>query len=380
MDKKYQKSPKRYKSFQEDKSKLTMSPKNSYYTLTEYEDDNSSFIAGYKGYKGYKGSQEWNNKKPINSLRLSSPLNMKPRKSKSLILKYDKNTNKAKRKDKKFLTCKRAFSVQTLIPLHNGSVSYLEANLKYRPYMEDFTKSIDNFPKGNLDHNMALYIVCDGHSGEDVSKIAIERFPELFNSYLKENEDEKWNQAFVENALIQCFRKLDEELVHFEEIGSTINIIFMQFEDGYRVIYSANLGDSRSILVKKNDAIRLSYDHKAIDKNEIERVKKEGGIILKKRLYGTLAITRALGDYTFKIDGCGLSVIPYIKRVIVEKDDQYVVMGSDGIWDVINEDQAFKLIHDTQKKENINLSKLFVEKAVELGSKDNICCIVIKLN
>jgi len=350
-----QKSPKRYNEY-EDKSKLTMSPKKH---------SKSSFIAGYNC---YKGNQEWNNKKPINSLRLSSPLNLKPRKSKSLILA----------KTKKLLICKKEFSY--VQPLHKGSVSYLEANLKYRPNMEDFTKSIDNFPKGNLDHNMALYIVCDGHSGEDVAKIAIERFPKLFNSYLKENEDEERNQVFVENALIQCFRKLDEELKDFEEIGSTINVIFMQFEDDNRVIYSANLGDSRSILVKKNDAIRLSYDHKAIDKNEIERVKKEGGKILKKRLSGILNITRSLGDYAFKFDCNGLSVLPYINRVIVEKDDQYVVMGSDGVWDVINEDIAFKLIHDTQKKENIDLSKLFVEKAVELGSKDNISCIVIKLN
>jgi len=249
--------------------------------------------------------------------------------------------------------------------------------------MEDYIKIINNFPNNKKNIQKSLFIVCDGHSGDSVAKLVVDRFPEIFSSllYNNNNNDDGKNES-IENILISSFRIMDEELVHFEEVGSTLNIIFIQYENNQRVIYSGNIGDSRSVLVKKKEAIRLSYDHKAIDKSEIERVKKEGGIILKKRLYGALAITRALGDYTFKIDGSGLSNIPYVTRTPIEKDDQYVIMGSDGLWDVINEGSLFKLIQDNHNiaRDNITLSKFLVEKSVELGSKDNICCIAIKLN
>jgi len=322
--------------------------------------------------------------KPLAILKLDQVQPLKQPKSKSLPNKSCKfkffNTKTCIQK--KFKTIK---NLKELPQLNKGASFYTESNLKYRDYMEDYIMIIDNFPKMNNNgfKEKSLYIVCDGHSGADVAKFAVERFPEIFISVLEtcQEEDTGSVQNQVRNSLTQSFKILDEQLVQYEEVGSTLNIIFMQYEDNQRVIYSGNIGDSRSILIKKKEAIRLSYDHKAIDKNEIDRVKKEGGIILKKRFYGTLAITRALGDYTFKIDGSGLSNIPYITRTIVEKDDQYVIMGSDGIWDVINEEKAYKLIQDNpQLKDPGVISKFFVEKSVELGSKDNISCIVIKLN
>jgi serine/threonine protein phosphatase PrpC len=320
--------------------------------------------------------------KNLKRLDLFSLLPLKP-KSKSVPVKFSKNKNlNSSTLHKK---SKTLYYSSDNVPLNKASAYYTEANARHREYMEDFIKIIDCFPKQGFKEK-SLYVVCDGHSGEDVAKITVDRFPQIFKSILNNSHDHeeevKSYQSIIEGCITQSFRIMDEELVQYEEVGSTINIIFMQFENKERIIYSGNLGDSRSILVKKKEAIRLSYDHKAIDKNEIERVKKDGGIILKKRFYGALAITRALGDYTFKIDGCGLSNIPYISRTIVEKDDQYIIMGSDGIWDVINEEKAYKLIQDNPNiaKDPGLLSKFIVEKAVELGSKDNISCIAIKLN
>lgn len=314
-------------------------------------------------------------------LKLDTILPLKPPRWKSVpvkVSKYIKN-GKLRNLTKKYMTIK---GNDQQIALTKGSSKYLESNSKHRDHMEDYVNVIDSFNKNHSEGERSLYVLCDGHSGNDVAKIAIIRFPEIFKSLLindiESNESEK---DFIESCLIQTFRLLDEELVQYEEVGSTINIIFIQFEEGQRVIYSGNLGDSRSILIKNKEAIRLSYDHKAIDKNEIERVKKEGGIILRKRFYGALAITRALGDYTFKIDGCGLSTIPYITRTIIEKDDQFIIIGSDGIWDVINEEKAYKYIKDNKQLKDIELvSKFFVEESVRLGSKDNISCIAIKLN
>lgn len=68
-------------------------------------------------------------------------------------------------------------------------------------------------------------------------------------------------------------------------------------------IYVANLGDCRSLLLRRNDrgeikAIALSRDHKAVI--EKERIKRLGGYVSCGRLNGIIIISRAIGDKAFK--------------------------------------------------------------------------------
>ena len=50
-------------------------------------------------------------------------------------------------------------------------------------------------------------------------------------------------------------------------------------------------------------AVRMSYDHKASDPAEIERVKNQGGKVVDGRVGGTLALTRAFGDHSLQKHG-----------------------------------------------------------------------------
>lgn len=65
-------------------------------------------------------------------------------------------------------------------------------------------------------------------------------------------------------------------------------------------MHIANLGDTRAVVSLDGVAKRVSVDHKTSSPSEQERVKKEGGLILKGRVAGQLAITRALGDLALK--------------------------------------------------------------------------------
>ena len=187
--------------------------------------------------------------------------------------------------------------------------------------------------------------------------------------------------------------------------GSTVNLIYICIENEVMVIYSANVGDSRNVLIRKSESVRLSYDHKASDKSEQKRVRVEGGIIVKNRLFGILAVTRALADFELKDSEIeGLSNIPYVSRTELKPDDdKYIIMGSDGVWDVISDDYIKKISEefdhcelnpinntlngDTERieiknenvKESLDLASVIVSKAIDFGSTDNISCIVIKL-
>ncbi len=64
--------------------------------------------------------------------------------------------------------------------------------------------------------------------------------------------------------------------------------------------YSFNVGDSRTVLCRKNANI-ISADHKPSREDEHTRIKEAGGLVVNKRVMGELAVSRAFGDKEFKI-------------------------------------------------------------------------------
>lgn len=79
--------------------------------------------------------------------------------------------------------------------------------------------------------------------------------------------------------------------------------------DGNRRLISANVGDSRAVLVKKETsedgsvtykAQRLTYDHRAEDPDEQRRVTEAGGFVIRNRVLGILAVSRSFGDHGMK--------------------------------------------------------------------------------
>lgn len=152
----------------------------------------------------------------------------------------------------------------------------------------------------------------------------------------------------------------------------------------HRVLYSANVGDSRAVLCRGTEAIRLTIDHKASLAEEAKRIREAGGFIGRnKRVNGVLAISRALGDhmvsrdtrvgprlsgerpprlltlwssparslslsrlFSSQLKNCGgglndvVSAEPYCAETILTPADSYVLMACDGVWDVLSDQEA----------------------------------------
>ena len=89
---------------------------------------------------------------------------------------------------------------------------------------------------------------------------------------------------------------------------------------------------------------RLSYDHRGTDRAEIERVKREGGIIMEDRVCGSLAVTRAFGDHALKKEG--VSAKPSIKKHYLRPIDKFLVISSDGVWDSMEDKDAQRYCRD----------------------------------
>ena len=248
------------------------------------------------------------------------------------------------------------------------SYAYKEnPNSRFRDYMEDKGRVIQNI-KG--DPNSSLFCLFDGHGGDQVSKFLQQNFCQYFKEMLPFNN--------VRDNLVSLFNNVDSKIKEkdFFNVGATACIIYITKENGQRCLYSANIGDTRSVLISSNEYRRLSYDHRASDPNENERIIKEGGFVFGGRVYGILMLSRAFGDWELK--PYGVLNVPHITRTNITNNDLYVVVASDGVWDVFEDIDIYEMSKGINNAKE--LCNNIVQKSIEKGSTDNISCFVIKLN
>lgn len=145
--------------------------------------------------------------------------------------------------------------------------------------------------------------ILDGHGGPEVSEYCATALPNVSSPLIQLFQQEySKNKTDVKGAFERALAKADDQLklVGATECGTTCCLVFIKSTDNNRLAYIANLGDTRAVLCENGMAKRVSTDHKISNESEQERVKKEGGLILKGRVGGQLAITRALGDLMLK--------------------------------------------------------------------------------
>lgn len=258
-----------------------------------------------------------------------------------------------------------------------------EQNSSNRDYMEDYTKVIDKFA-GNK--NIGLFCIFDGHGGKETSSFLVEKLPEVIESNIRKIGTLK-ETKLIEDALIASFEEVDSIIGKSywgEDSGSTASVILTIKYASKIVIYSANIGDSRSAYfnITKNEVNRLTYDHKATDLTEMQIVKANNGLIYNDRVEGQLAITRAFGDFNLKNKKKLISSTPYIKRLEIENSltikDSFIVMASDGVWDVLSDEDVFNLCKNNSEDSNI-IAEQILYNSLENDSTDNISVIVIRL-
>jgi protein phosphatase 1L len=248
------------------------------------------------------------------------------------------------------------------------SFSYQEdKNLKYRQSMEDIGVMLPDFIP---EKKYSLFGIFDGHGGNDVVKYIKNRLPEIIKANITKNN----NYDSIENNLTSSFHKIDEELKFYdsEHTGSTATILL--FQDN--IVYCANVGDSTAFIVYDNFIKKISIDHKCTDPKEEERILLSGGKITKNRVMGQLVLSRCLGDLYCK--KYGVSNIPDISVNKLEGNVKYVVVASDGVWDVVKENELLQLSKNRKNAEGF--CKDLVKLAIDKDTKDNVSCIVISFD
>ena len=242
-------------------------------------------------------------------------------------------------------------------------------NTLYQEKMEDKSYSNLTFLSKN-NHLISLFGIYDGHNGKNISEYLYNNFDKILLNNIEKNN---FN---IEKSLLDSFKQVNkniENIPNAKNSGSTATIILID----NNILYCANVGDSQCYYINKDKIIKLTDLHNCKNKDEVERVKKNKGLIFQNRVFGSLSLTRSIGDLDFKI--YGVTYIPKInKEILKDNYSQFIILGSDGVWDVIDENYLWDN-HKNFGKDSHFFCQKIVNDAILKGSQDNVSCIVIKL-
>jgi len=169
-------------------------------------------------------------------------------------------------------------------------------------------------------------------------------------------------------------------------------------EKPQQTIVISNIGDSRAVLSRESCAVELTRDHKPNDPVEWNRIYKLGGFVQWfgdtdaagepiqgtgiYRVNGNLALSRAIGD---RSERPAVTAEPDIAVLPICDTDHFIVLATDGLWDVMDSADVVTFIHElldvsADVAEKDDIASMLVEEALRRGSFDNITVIIIWLN
>lgn len=130
------------------------------------------------------------------------------------------------------------------------------------------------------------------------------------------------------------------------------------------ILTVANAGDSRAVLCRRRKisgaednktkghyAYPMSYDHKPSQTHEMNRILRSGGFVNHfGRINGNLNLSRSIGDLKYKqVPGIPpahqmITAEPDIMQIVLEDGDEFLMLGCDGIWDCLSNENAVDFV------------------------------------
>ncbi|KAF3776760.1 putative protein phosphatase 2C 33 [Nymphaea thermarum] len=244
--------------------------------------------------------------------------------------------------------------------------------------------------------------LCDGINragsvtSDETSSLCMDEEPRLSTDL---SEMEKLPDIFMtlKESFLKAFKVMDKELKLHSDIdcfcsGTTAVTLVKQGQD----LVIGNVGDSRAVLGTRNEddsltAVQLTVDLKPNLPREEERIRRCKGRVFAlhdepevARVWlpysdsPGLAMARAFGDFCLKDFGL-ISVPEVFYRRLTERDE-FVVLATDGIWDVLSNKEVVDIVASAPARSSA--ARSLVESAVRAWrlkyptSKVDDCAVV----
>ncbi|OQS02034.1 phosphatase 2C [Thraustotheca clavata] len=274
---------------------------------------------------------------------------------------------------------------ETHVGMGNGLAYAVSCMQGWRATMEDAHIARTVIPSFG---DCSIFAVFDGHGGKliaDHSAMSLTEVLEKHNNVGKEKDPNE-----IGKAMGKAFLELDEKHRALTQIvsgedhsGCTAIAAFVTPTH----IIVANSGDSRSVLSTGGTVVPMSFDHKPNNEKERMRIENAGGSVRNNRVNGDLAVSRALGDFVYKQrsdlkpEEQQVSAEPDIKTQHRSKEDEFLILACDGIWDVMTNDDACDFVRSLMNKGESNMGLIceeLLDHCLQLGSRDNMSVVIVK--
>eukprot|EP01100_Stratorugosa_tubuloviscum_P012760 TRINITY_DN615_c0_g4_i2.p1 TRINITY_DN615_c0_g4~~TRINITY_DN615_c0_g4_i2.p1 ORF type:complete len:383 (-),score=207.93 TRINITY_DN615_c0_g4_i2:4-1119(-) len=249
-----------------------------------------------------------------------------------------------------------------------------------RPSNEDrhvIVDSVEKFP------NFSFFGVFDGHAGDEASSFC-EKFLE---KYIFKENFQKDPTTSIEEGFLEADKEYlnNVKCLNYPGLNAGTTVVVAILDKINAKLYVGNAGDSRCVLEENEKADQISKDHKPQNKTEVERIEKAGHIVLFNRIDGIIAVSRAIGDQSFKAETgdprrFALTAFPDIYIRNLTKANQFMIIACDGLWDVLQDQQVIDFVKEELFKKTLTLNQI-CEKigrhAISIGSTDNVSVVLV---
>lgn len=218
--------------------------------------------------------------------------------------------------------------------------------------------------------------VFDGHYGSLAARTAAAFLTPCFWSLrsMQANRPEEARRSDLE-LLREAYLRTDDIIIARGIPGgataATLHLLGARF-------LAANVGDSRIVIGTASGSMLLTVDHRPELPEEMARIESLGGRVIHldvPRVQGELAISRALGDAHLKPY---VSAEPRIIEGRLGRENDWAVLATDGIWDVISPAEA--VLASRKSGDPQEAAELIVSIACWRGAHDNMTVIVLDLS
>lgn len=233
--------------------------------------------------------------------------------------------------------------------------------------------------------NSGIYAVSDGMGGEDngelASLIAVNTLDELYqNMNEKDIPFDKSLNSYVHEANARICTAIKEN--NGRRIGTTLAIVYIQ--NGFA--YVANIGDSRVYLFRNNRLTQLTEDHTPVRSLVSKGILTEEQARIHPERH---MLTQHLGIFPSE-----LLIEPYVARPLEMQDGDTFILCSDGLTDMVTDDEITQIITSDIKKTPVqklkfwdktyknktgNIAEQLIDSALINGGKDNITALVAEV-
>jgi len=244
---------------------------------------------------------------------------------------------------------------------------------------------------------VSFFGVFDGHGGQDCADFLKKNLSECFRKKVLEKRH-RTQDVFgtIKESIAETYQEID--MAFYNEFptkaGSVGSAALVCLVVGDRIL-TVNLGDSRAVLSRQGTAIELSVDHKPNFSKERDRILKHGGHVYMGRLQGVLSVSRAFGDFDFKLvnpeltnfKGSLVSSEPEVTQIFMDpQKDEFLLIACDGLYEAYSSQQVVDTIRrklmampPDEQDPNRVIREVINEAIFQEKTTDNVTAILVIL-